>query len=135
LLGKRQNLLKPTDPAVQETRYHLGLCLGRAGKLGESIALVESSYLAVKDQEGVNQPFVAQMKAVLDQLYTLTAPKPTNFDGLSVPAPLTVQQAPDFGPASGPAQGLPHAASGPALPNPATLLPSGSIQKHIQVKP
>jgi hypothetical protein len=138
LLGKRQKLLKPTDPAVQESRYHLGLCLGRAGKLGESIALVESSYLAVKDQDGVNQPFVAQMKAVLDQLYTLTAPKPTNFDGLSVPAPLTVQQAPNLvpvGPASATAQGLPHAASGPALPNPATLVPGDSIQKHIQVKP
>ncbi len=64
LLSKRQKLLKSTDPAIQETRYHLGLCLGRAGKLGESITLVESSYLAVKDQEGVNQPFVAEMKAV-----------------------------------------------------------------------
>jgi hypothetical protein len=106
--------------------------------LGESIALVESSYLAVKDQDGVNLPFVAQMKAVLDQLYTLTAPKPTNFDGLSVPAPFTVQKAPNLvpdGPAPATAQGLPHAASGPALPNPATLVPRDSIQKHIQVKP
>lgn len=138
LLSKRQKLLKKTDPAVQESRYHLGLCLGRAGKLGESITLVESSYLAVKDQEGVNQAFVAQMKAVLDQLYTLTAPKPTNFDELSVPAPLTVQRAPNLvpdGPASATTQGLTNAVSGPALPNPATLVPSDSIQKHIQVKP
>lgn len=138
LLSKQQTLLKATDPAVQESRYHLGLCLGRAGKLGESIALVESSYLAVKDQEGVNQPFVAQMKAVLDQLYTLIAPKPTNFDALGVAAPLTVQKAPNLvpdEPASATAHRLTHAGSGPALPNPATLVPSDSIQKHIQVKP
>ena len=138
LLSKRQKLLRPTDPAIQETRYQLGLCLGRAGKLGESIALVESSYLAVKDQEGVNQPFVAQMKSVLDQLYAITAPKPKNFDALTVPAPLSVQKAPALVPETSMpavAEGLSNAASGPSLPNPATLVPSDSIQKHIEVKP
>jgi Tetratricopeptide repeat len=137
LLAGRQKRLKPSDLAIQESRYQLGLCLGRAGKLGESLSLVESSYLTVKDQEGVNQPFLAQMKQVLDQLYALSAPKPKNFDALTVPAPLTVQQAPLLKPevsANSSMEAAAAGASGPALPAPASLVPSDSIQKHIQVR-
>lgn len=138
LLAKRQKLLKPNDIAIQESRYHVGLCLGRVGKLGESIDLVESSYLAVKDQEGVNQQFVAQMKSILDQLVILTAPKPKSFDELSPSAVLTVQKAPTLVPDASKSdliEGVSNGTAGPDLPQPTTLVPTDSIQKHIEVKP
>ncbi len=138
LLAKRQKLLKPNDVAIQESRYHVGLCLGRVGKLGESIDLVESSYLAVKDQEGVNQQFVAQMKSILDQLVMLTAPKPKNFDELSPSTVLTVQKAPTLVPDAAKShliEGVSNGTAGPDLPQPTILVPADSIQKHIEVKP
>ncbi|WP_170266807.1 tetratricopeptide repeat protein [Brevifollis gellanilyticus] len=134
VLALRSALVKPGDVSLQETRYQLGVCLGQGGKLKESQELVESSYMAVKDRKDVNPAYVAQMKGTLDQLRQLRVPVP-----LELNVPGTLQQPVSMSgadKAAPPLIGAPGAAgAGVPSADPASLIPSGTIQKPVEYKP
>lgn len=141
VLAIRQKNQKPGDLGVDETRYHLGVCLGQMGRLRQADEMVRQSIEAVKGQAQANPAFVAQMEQMQSRIQAAMAPRPQtessvpglNSDSL---APGTLQRTPAVQPASRPPP-QPPAAAGSRIPdiNPSTLVPTGTIQKPLEYKP
>lgn len=136
-LDLRQKLVKPGDLSVEETRYHLGVCLGQMGRIKESHELVEKCYLAAKDRTEANAAFVQQIKSVLDQLTQMlagrtAAPPPAQSAAATIQQPIQISpQKSATAPMTVPGT---VNSSMPGM-NPSSLVPAGTIQKPLEFKP
>lgn len=139
VLDHRQKNHKPGDLGVDETRYHLGVCLAQLGRLAQADEMVRQSLEAVKAQPQANPAFVAQMEQMQARIQQAMAPKPpAAAASLSAggAAPGTLQNPIQLKPAGAPPQ-LPAAVQRSRIPDidPASLVPSGTIQKPLEYKP
>ncbi len=139
VLVHRQKNHKPGDLGVDETRYHLGVCLAQMGRLAQADEMVRQSLEAVKSQPQANPAFVAQMEQMQARIQQAMAPKPPAADAsLSAggTAPGTLQNPLQLKPAGAPTQ-LPAAVQPSRIPDmdPASLVPGGTIQKPLEYKP
>jgi len=133
----RQKLVKQGDLSVEETRYHLGVCLGQMGRIKESHEMVEKCYLAAKDRTEANAAFVQQIKSVLDQLTQMltkrtSAPSAVQDTAATIQKPLQISpQNSSTAPMTVPGT---VNSSMPGM-NPSSLVPAGTIQKPLEFKP
>ncbi len=139
VLDHRQKNHKPGDLGVDETRYHLGVCLAQMGQLAQADEMVRQSLEAVKAQPQANPAFLAQMEQMQARIQQAMAPKPpAAAASLSAggAAPGTLQNPIQLKPAGAPPQ-LPAAVQRSRIPDidPASLVPSGTIQKPLEYKP
>jgi tetratricopeptide (TPR) repeat protein len=139
VLAYRQKNHKPGDLGVDETRYHLGVCLGQMGQLRQADEMVRQSLEAVKAEPQANPAFVAQMEQMQARIQQAMAPRPPATDAVQsagMGAPGTLQSPLQLKPAGSPTQ-LPAAVQQSRLPDidPASLVPSGTIQKPLEYKP
>ncbi|MES2594103.1 MAG: tetratricopeptide repeat protein [Verrucomicrobiota bacterium] len=130
----RKELLKKGDTTLEETRYRIGHCLGHLGMLEEAEKFVATAYLAVKDLPDSNAAYVAEMKTVLDKIRQALSPFSTEvIPPGTLNHSLSLSKAdknplPIMGAANG------GGSSAPAV-DPASLIPSGTIQKPVEFKP
>lgn len=139
VLAHRQKNHRPGDLGVDETRYHLGVCLAQMGQLAQADEMVRQSLEAVKSQPQANPAFVTQMEQMQARIQQAMAPKPPAADAsLSAgsSAPGTLQSPLQLKPAGAAAQ-LPAAVQKSRIPDidPASLVPSGTIQRPLEYKP